>query len=90
MVSNSIPYLVAGQTYQFSGDILFNDQLLIISKAQFYPKQVRADKTGYFIVFESSVQGDSQAALCFERFQGRKFRDVPMKMEFNRRARQMF
>jgi hypothetical protein len=75
---------------EFSGEILFNEQVLIITKAQFYPKQVRADETGYFIVFESSVQGDSQAALCFERFQGRKFRDVPMKMEFIQRARQMF
>ena len=70
-----------------SREILFNEQVLIITKAQFYPKQVRADKTGYFIVFESSVQGDSQAALCFERFQGREFRGVPMEMEFNRRAR---
>lgn len=73
-----------------SGEILFNEQVLIITKAQFYPKQVRADKTGYFIVFESSVQGDSQAELCFERFQGRKFRNVPMKMEFIQRVRQMF
>jgi hypothetical protein len=68
-----------------------NDQLLIITKAQFYPKQVRADETGYFIVFENSVQGgDSQAALCFERFQGREFRGVPMEMEFNWRARSLF
>jgi hypothetical protein len=73
-----------------SREILFNEQVLIITKAQFYPKQVRADKTGYFIVFESSVQGDSQAALCFERFQGRKFRNVLMKMEFIQRVRQMF
>lgn len=82
-------YLVAGQAHQFSGEILSNNQLLITTKAQFYPKQVRADETRYFIVFECSVQGHSQAASCFERFQGARFRGVPMEMEFNRRARQM-
>jgi hypothetical protein len=59
----------------------------MIENAHFSPKCIRADQTGYFIIFESSTQGDNHAALCFERFQGKEFRGISMKMELNRRRR---
>ena len=57
----------------------------MIENAHFSPKHIRADRTGYFIIFESCVQGDNHAALCFEHFQGKEFRGRSMKMELNRR-----
>lgn len=59
----------------------------MIENAHFSPKHIRADQTGYFIIFESCIQGDNHAALCFEHFQGKEFRGRSMKMELNRRRR---
>jgi len=59
----------------------------MIENAHFSPKHIRADQTGYFIIFESCIQGDNHAALCFEHFQGKEFRGRSMKMELNRRKR---
>ncbi|KAE9368769.1 hypothetical protein N431DRAFT_346691 [Stipitochalara longipes BDJ] len=85
LVDNSYIFLAANNIWLQRGGL--NRMKTMIEDDHFSPKHVRADQTGYFIVFESSVQGDSQAALCFEHFQGKPFNRVPMQLELHRRDR---
>jgi len=48
---------------------------------QGFTPNVRADETGYFLIFES----EKQAELCFDHFSRRLFRGMLMAMEFRKR-----
>ncbi|KAF4631983.1 hypothetical protein G7Y89_g6143 [Cudoniella acicularis] len=57
----------------------------MIENKGFAPKHVRADRVGYYIVFEASVQGDIQAGKCCDEFQGRLFGGVALRLELKAR-----
>jgi hypothetical protein len=50
-------------------------------KGASFDAHVRADNTGFFIVFEKSVDGERFARECLEHFKGTKFYGIPMKLE---------
>ena len=50
-------------------------------KGASFDAHVRADNTGFFIVFEKSVDGERLAGECWEHFRGAKFYGIPMKMQ---------
>jgi hypothetical protein len=85
LVDNPYLFLAASNIWLQRGSL--QRMKTMVENAHFSPKHIRADETGYFIVFESSVQGDSQAALCLEHFQGKVFNGNQMEMELHRRDR---
>lgn len=52
----------------------------------FAPKYLRADETGYFVVFEGSVQGESQTRSCYGAFQGCVFRGALLQLKLGVRG----
>ena len=44
-------------------------------------KSIRADREGYFIVFEGSYEGDQHARRCFDVFRHSCFFGKPLNME---------
>ena len=53
----------------------------MLEQEKFFPLAVRADRTGYFIVFESSYVGDKLAKECVKTFKDWSFRKVKMHMQ---------
>ena len=54
----------------------------MVESFRFYPEAVRADQTGYFLVFEASEIGEKQSEKCCMHFQNWKFRKQRMHMTF--------
>lgn len=44
-------------------------------------REVRVDKTGYYIIFEDSKRGEDEAVKCFDTCNGQLLFEHPMKME---------
>ena len=51
----------------------------MVEKVDFFPEAVRADKTGYFLIFETSESGERAAEKCCRYFKNWKFRKVHSK-----------
>lgn len=47
-------------------------------------KDIRADSSGYYSVFEGSRHGEHEASKCFERFEGAKFYGNAMRLQLHR------
>lgn len=58
----------------------------MVEHFEFYPEAVRADKTGYFLIFESSEKGEEMGVACVKHFKKWKFRGQHMYMSFSGRG----
>jgi hypothetical protein len=48
---------------------------------------IRADREGYYLVFDGSYEGDRHAQRCFEIFRGREFMGRSLNMQLFFRGR---
>lgn len=85
---NSVQPKVAGKPHIFipsaravGANIHHMEQMLKRAGFSVGTVLVRADRTGYFLVFEDSEKGKRRARDCFDRFQGRKFKRLTMRMK---------
>jgi hypothetical protein len=54
---------------------------VMVEQKMFFPKAVKADRTGYFIVFESNHNADKLARECVETFKDWSFRRIKMHIK---------
>jgi hypothetical protein len=53
---------------------------------KFYPEAIRADKTGYFLIFEASDKGEREAERFAKKFYKYRFRKAHMYPTFTKRG----
>jgi Histone lysine methyltransferase SET associated len=82
-LANDPHIFILGGEIRVSGENIHHMQAML-SSARFSPT-VRADRTGFFLIFRHSAEGEREAADCFHRFNGRQFTGIPMEMELRRR-----
>jgi hypothetical protein len=57
----------------------------MLQKERFAVKGIRTDERGFYWVFEDTSQGDREAEVCYDHFQGRLFNGEMMKLVLHRR-----